>query len=190
MHSKATSVRCARRRLAVRNPPVPRANAEHASRLWNALLDAGREVPLQPAGLGARDTLRLEAGMRLYGNDLDAQTNPFEAGLDWTVKLEKGDFIGREALLAQKARGVDRKFAGFEMIDRAVPRQGYELHADGRRVGRVTSGTFGPWVNKSVGMGYIERALGQPGAPLQVEIRGRLHAARIIKLPFYRRATS
>ena len=160
-----------------------------APTLWTALLEAGRRHGAVPVGLGARDTLRLEAGYMLYGNDIDETTSPLEAPLAWTVKVEKGDFIGRDALLAQKARGVDRKFAGFEMIDRAIPRQGYELHADGRRVGRVTSGTFGPWVNKSIGMGYVERALGQPGASLQVEVRGRVHAARIVKLPFYRRAT-
>lgn len=163
---------------------------DDAPALWTALLDAGRRYGAVPVGLGARDTLRLEAGYMLYGNDIDETTTPLEAPLAWTVKTDKGDFIGREALLAQKARGVDRKFAGFEMIDRAIPRQGHDLHADGRRVGRVTSGTFGPWVNKSIGMGYVERALGQPGAPVHVEIRGRLHAARVVKLPFYRRATS
>ncbi len=162
---------------------------DDAPTLWTAMLETGRRHGAVPVGLGARDTLRLEAGYMLYGNDIDETTSPLEAPLAWTVKIEKGDFVGRDALLAQKARGVDRKFAGFEMIDRAIPRQGYELHADGRRVGRVTSGTFGPWVNKSIGMGYLERALGQPGAPLQVEVRGRLHAARIVKLPFYRRAT-
>jgi len=163
---------------------------DDAPALWTALLEVGRRHGAVPVGLGARDTLRLEAGYMLYGNDIDETTTPLEAPLAWTVKIEKGDFVGRDALLAQKTRGVDRKFAGFEMIDRAIPRQGYELHADGRRVGRVTSGTFGPWVNKSIGMGYVERAFGQQGAPLQVEIRGRFHAARIVKLPFYRRATS
>ena len=163
---------------------------DDAPALWTALLEVGRRHGAVPVGLGARDTLRLEAGYMLYGNDIDETTSPLEAPLAWTVKIEKGDFIGRDALLAQKARGVDRKFAGFEMIDRAIPRQGYELQADGRRVGRVTSGTFGPWVNKSIGMGYVQRAMGQPGAPLHVEVRGRLHTARIVKLPFYRRATS
>lgn len=162
---------------------------DDAPALWTSILEAGRRRGAVPVGLGARDTLRLEAGYMLYGNDIDETTSPLEAPLAWTVKVEKGDFIGRDALLAQKARGVDRKLAGFEMTDRGVPRQGYELHAGSRRVGRVTSGTFGPWVNKSIGMGYIERALGQPGVPLQVEIRGHPHSARIVKLPFYRRAT-
>lgn len=163
---------------------------DDAPALWTALLEGGHRHGAVPVGLGARDTLRLEVGYMLYDNDIDETTSPLEAPLAWTVKFEKGDFIGRDALLAQKSRGVERKFAGFEMIDRAVPRHGYDLVADGRRVGRVTSGTFGPWVNKSIGMGYVERETARPGAPLQVEIRGRLNDARIVKLPFYRRPAS
>ncbi len=160
-----------------------------APALWTALLDAGRRHGVVPVGLGARDTLRLEAGYMLYGNDIDETTTPLEAPLGWTVKFDKGEFIGRDALLAQKARGVERKFTGFEMADRAVPRHGYELVVDGRRVGRVTSGTFGPWVNKSIGMGYLGRGLVRPGASIQVEIRGRLLEARQVKLPFYQRTS-
>lgn len=161
-----------------------------APALWHALLEAGRSAGAVPAGLGARDTLRLEAGYMLYGNDIDETTSPLEAPLGWTVKFEKGDFIGSSALRAQKERGVDRKLVGFEMIDRAVPRHGYPIAADGRRVGGVTSGTFGPWVNKSIGMGYVARDIARPGASVQVEIRGGHHEARLVKLPFYRRVTN
>ncbi len=158
-----------------------------APELWDALVEAGRPDPLVPAGLGARDTLRLEAGYMLYGNDIDETTTPLEAPLGWTVKFEKGEFIGREALLGQKERGVVRKLVGFEMMERAVPRQGYALLAAGRRTGQVTSGTFGPWISKSIGMGYVGREHVQPGTQLQVEIRGRPADAKVVKLPFYRR---
>ncbi len=158
-----------------------------APELWDALVEAGRPDPLVPAGLGARDTLRLEAGYMLYGNDIDETTTPLEAPLGWTVKFEKGEFIGREALLGQKERGVARKLVGFEMMERAVPRHGYALLAAGRRTGQVTSGTFGPWISKSIGMGYVGREHIQPGTQLQVEIRGRPADAKVVKLPFYRR---
>ncbi len=157
-----------------------------APKLWEALMGAGRRDGLVPVGLGARDTLRLEAGYMLYGNDIDETTTPLEAPLNWTVKLDKGEFIGRDVLLAQKAQGVERKLVGFEMTERAIPRHGYALLAGGRRVGQVTSGTFGPWVNKSIGMGYVGREVAQPGG-IQVEIRGRPLDARIVRLPFYRR---
>ena len=115
-----------------------------AERLWTALIEAGRPDGIQPIGLGARDTLRLEMKYALYGNDIDETTNPLEAGLGWVVKLAKGDFIGREAIEALRARGVARKLVGFEMAERAVPRHGYRLMADGAPVGVVTSGSFGP----------------------------------------------
>ncbi len=159
-----------------------------APALWSALVEAGRPHGLAPAGLGARDTLRLEAGYMLYGNDIDETATPLEAPLGWTVKFDKVAFIGREALLAQKARGVARKLVGFEMQGRAVPRHGYALRSDGRRIGQATSGTFGPWIRKCIGMGYVERASAPPGTPLQVEIRGRLEDARVVKLPFYRKS--
>jgi len=157
--------------------------------LWAALLDAGRPENLIPVGLGARDTLRLEAGLMLYGMDIDTTTTPLEAPLSWTVKWEKGDFIGREALLKQKAQGVERKLVGLEMVDRAVPRRGYRLMANGGTVGTVTSGTFGPTVDKGIGMGYVTKVHAQPGTTIGVEIRGHLAPARVVKLPFYRRAT-
>ena len=155
--------------------------------LWRALMDTGGPDGLVPAGLGARDTLRLEAGYMLYGNDIDETTTPLEAPLGWTIKFEKGEFIGREALLAQKERGAVRKLVGFEMMERAVPRHGYALLAGGRPTGQVTSGTFGPWVRKSIGMGYVAREYAAVGMPLQVDIRGRPTGAKVVKLPFYRR---
>ena len=162
---------------------------DEAPRIWNALTDAGRIDGLVPVGLGARDTLRLEAGIMLYGNDIDEGTSPLEAPLGWTVKLDKGEFVGREALSAQKERGVERKLIGFEMADRAIPRHGYPLHTGDRRVGQVTSGTFGPWVNKSIGMGYVARPYALPGTAIEVEVRGKRARAAVVKLPFYRRTT-
>ncbi len=158
-----------------------------APAVWRAMIETGRADGLVPVGLGARDTLRLEAGFMLYGNDIDETTTPLEAPLGWTVKWEKGDFAGRAALEEQKTRGVTRKLVGFEVIDRAIARHGYPLAAEGAPVGAVTSGTFGPWVNKSIGMGYVERAIAKPGTALDVEIRGRAARAVVVKLPFYKR---
>lgn len=163
---------------------------EAAPTLWAALIEVGRPEGLIPVGLGARDTLRLEAGLMLYGMDIDETTSPLEAPLGWTVKWEKGDFIGREALLQQKAHGVERKLVGLEMVDRAVPRHGYALIAGGGAVGHVTSGTFGPTVEKGIGMGYLSKAHTKPGTMIAVEVRGNRAQARVVKLPFYRRATS
>jgi len=162
---------------------------DEAPQVWEALMEAGRREGLVPVGLGARDTLRLEAGYMLYGNDIDETTSPLEAPLGWTVKLEKGPFIGREILLAQKERGVSRKLVGFEMTERAIPRHGYPLRVGDDEVGRVTSGTFGPWLNKSIGMGYVPKALTRIGTPLDVDIRGKAVRATVVKFPFYRRAT-
>src|SRR3990172_8100727 len=160
---------------------------DRAPAVWNSLVGAGRDDGLVPCGLGARDTLRLEAGFMLYGSDIDETTTPLEAPLAWTVKWDKGDFSGRAALAAQKARGVARKLVGFELLDRAIARPGYHLTSGGRTVGTVTSGTFGPWVNKSIGMGYVERAAAGTGTPLEADIRGKAARAVVVKLPFYRR---
>lgn len=159
-----------------------------APRVWDALMEAGRGGGLAPVGLGARDTLRLEAAYMLYGNDIDETTTPLEGPLSWTVKLDKGDFIGRDVLERQKREGLTRKLVGFEMTERAIPRHGYGLLAGGRGVGRVTSGTFAPWVNKSIGMGYVTPEHTRPGAPIAVEIRGRSAQAAVVKLPFYKRS--
>jgi aminomethyltransferase len=157
-------------------------------RVWDALLEAGRPHGLTPIGLGARDTLRLEASYMLYGNDIDETTTPLEAPLSWTVKLEKGEFLGRDVLVTQKAEGTARKLVGFEMTERAIPRHGYALRADGGAAGSVTSGTFGPWVEKSIGMGYVAREHAKPGVRLGVEIRGKTAGAVVVKLPFYKRS--
>ena len=158
-----------------------------AEKLWLALLEEGKADGIKPAGLGARDSLRTEMKYALYGNDIDDDHTPLEAGLGWIVKLDKADFVGKQALLAQKARGVGRKLAGFELTDAGIPRHGYAILKDGRKVGDVTSGTMGPSVKKAIGMGYVPPELAIEGATFQVEIRGRLVAAQVVKTPFWKR---
>ena len=160
---------------------------EDAVTLWRAILAAGQPHGLQPVGLGARDTLRLEARLMLYGNDIDEHTHPFEAGLGWVVKLEAGDFIGREALRAIKAAGFDRKLVGFEMTERGIARHGYPILAGGERVGEVTSGSPGPTVGRNIGLGYVPKALSKVGTALGIEIRGKLVGAVVVTTPFYKR---
>src|SRR3989454_2183179 len=155
--------------------------------LWRALVDTGSPDGLVPAGLGARDTLRLGAGYMLYGNDIDETTTPLEAPLGWTIKVEKGAFIGREALLAQKERGAGRKLVGFEMMERAVPRHGYALLAGGRPPGQGTRGTLGPRGPQAIGTGYVRRGDAPVSVPLPGGMRGRRTGAKVVKLPFYRR---
>ena len=161
------------------------APAAETERLWAALLDAGRAHGVAPIGLGARDTLRLELKYALYGNDIDETTNALEAGLGWVVKPPKGEFIGRDALEKIRAEGLKRKLAGIEMVDRAVARHGYPVLKDGRRVGIVTSGSYGPSVDKYIAMAYVETPLASVGTELAVEIRGQAKAARIVRTPFY-----
>lgn len=161
--------------------------AKQARKLWDALLDAGKEEGLLACGLGARDTLRLEAGMALYSHELTTATNPFEAGLERVVRFEKGDFIGSAALSAVRAEGLTRKLAGIELIDRGVPRPGYPILWHGQAVGTLTSGGPSPTLKKSVGMGYLPLPLATEGAEVAIDIRGRPHAARVVRLPFYRR---
>ena len=165
---------------------------DDASPVWRALLEAGRPVGLVPAGLGARDTLRLEAGMPLYGNDIDQTTTPLEAGLGWIVKPEKGDFIGRDVLERQIAEGVERRLVGFEMVDRGIARHGYPVAlGDGAEpVGVVTSGTHSPTLERAVGMTYLPVEAAEPGREFWVEIRGRTARARVVPLPFYSRKKS
>jgi aminomethyltransferase len=158
-----------------------------AVKLWTTLLDAGQEQGLMPAGLGARDTLRLEAAYCLYGHELTETINPLEAGLGWTVKLSKGEFIGREALLQSKAAGLQRKLIGIELSERGVARGGYAIYLDERQVGSLTSGAPAPTLNKQIALGYIESALATPGRIVQIDIRGRRVAAKIVALPFYKR---
>ena len=160
-----------------------------APALWEALLEAAGHYAGKPVGLGARDTLRLEARLPLYGNDLDDTTTPLEAGLGWVVKLEAGDFIGKPALLEQKQNGPARKLVGFLMHGRGIARHGYGIHAaaDGPKVGVCTSGSYCPTVDRAVGLGYVPAALAEPGQRLAVDCRGRMIEAEVVKGPFYKR---
>jgi aminomethyltransferase len=158
-----------------------------ADRVWQALLESGRSADVVPCGLGARDTLRLEAAMRLYGNDIDQSTTVLEADLGWTIAWNKTDFIGREPLLEQKEKGLTRKLVGFEMIDPGIARHGYAVTSGGSRVGEVTSGTQTPFLKKAIGMTYVPMVLAAPGTELHIDIRGRASKAHVVRLPFYRR---
>ncbi len=159
--------------------------SDAAARLWDAVMDAGKPERIQPCGLGARDSLRLEMAYRLYGSDMDDGTTPLEAGLAWVVKLDKGDFVGREALVRQKEQGVARKLVGFALTDPGIARHGYPVLQDGRKVGVVTSGTKSPSLGTSIGLAYVPTALAAEGSTFAVEIRGRAAAARAVKTPFY-----
>jgi aminomethyltransferase len=161
---------------------------DQAVRLWNELSDAGAPLGLKPCGLGARNTLRLEAAMALYGHEIHASINPFEAGLGWIVKLDKGDFVGRDALLKQKERGVARKLIGFEMTGRGIGRDGYEVLLDGVGAGWVTSGSPAPTLNRNIGLCYLPVAAAQPGRAIQVLIRNQAVDAVTVETPFYKRA--
>jgi aminomethyltransferase len=158
-----------------------------AEKLYFALLEAGKADGVVPAGLGARDSLRTEMKYALYGNDIDDVHTPLEASLAWIVKLDKADFIGKQALVAQKAAGVMRKLVGFELTEAGIPRAHYSILKDGQKVGEVTSGTMGPSIKKAVGIGYVPTALSTEGSTFQVDIRGRPVAAKVVKTPFYQR---
>ena len=165
--------------------------AERAVFVWERLLATGREYGLQAAGLSARDSLRLEMGYCLYGNDADLTTTPLEAGLGWITKLRKGDFIGREALLRQKEAGLTRSLVGFVVEARGVPRAGYPLHCAKEggtkaRIGTVTSGGFSPCLRKGIGMAYVPTAYRKPGTLLHLAIRGSRHAVRVRALPLHK----
>jgi aminomethyltransferase len=159
--------------------------AAQSAMVWNACLDAGRSEEIVPVGLGARDTLRLEAGYLLYGNDIDAQTSPLEAGLHRLVKFDKGHFLGREALLRQQAEGVTRQLIGLKMAEPGIPRHNYSLWDGERLVGSITSGTQSPSLGVGIALGYVPPACAQRGTELMVEIRGRRARARIVDRPFY-----
>ncbi len=163
---------------------VPPAQAEQ---VWNALLEAGAADGLKPCGLGARDTLRLEASMRLCGSDMDEQTTVIEAGLGWIVGWKKGEFIGSEILRAQKGGTLERTLVGFEMVDRAIARHGYPVVIGSEVVGVVTSGTQTPFLKKSIGLAMVPVSRSAPGTPLHIEIRGRHVAAVVVPEPFYKR---
>jgi len=153
------------------------------------LMEAGEEFDIEPIGLGARDSLRLEMKYMLYGNDIDQTTNPLEAGLGWIVKSDKGDFVGKEPTLKLKQQGLKRKLVAFELLDQAFPRQHYQIHKDGKKIGEVTSGTFSPALNKGIGLGYVPMEHSKIGTELDILIRSKPYKAIVIKPPFYKNAT-
>ncbi len=165
--------------------------AEDASAVWRGLLAAGKDDGLVPVGLGARDTLRFEARLPLYGQELSREITPLEAGLGIFVKLDKGEFIGREALLKQKEAGLPRKLAGIEMLDRGIPRSHYPVYAgpEGELIGEVTTGTQSPTLKRNVGLALLKREYSAPDTQVWVEIRGKRLKAKVVKTPFYRRST-
>lgn len=159
---------------------------EHADKIWKAIFEAGAPFGIQPIGLGARDTLRLEMGFCLYGNDIDDTTSPLEAGLGWITKFTK-DFVNSANLAAQKQEGVQRKLVGFEMIDRGIPRHDYEIcDAAGNTIGKVTSGTQSPSLQKAIGLGYIATDFAKEGSEIFIKIREQLVKAQVVKFPFYK----
>jgi len=160
---------------------------DDAPRLWDRLLGAGKERGLVPAGLGARDTLRLEAGMALYGHEIDDTTTPWEADLGWTVKLDAGDFVGRDALLAQREAGISRRLVGFEIEGRGIAREGHPVMRGDEVVGKVTSGTWSPTFETALGMAYVPLELAEPGGAIEIDVRGRRLPAKVVKPPFYKR---
>ncbi|WP_207536485.1 glycine cleavage system aminomethyltransferase GcvT [Desertivirga arenae] len=161
-------------------------DAEHSEHIWDAIFEAGAEFGIKPIGLGARDTLRLEMGFCLYGNDIDDTTSPIEAGLGWITKFNK-EFTNSAALKDQKEKGPDRKLVGFEMIERGIPRHDYPIvDAEGNQIGKVTSGTQSPSLQKAVGLGYVETEFAQVGTEIFISIRNTAVKAKIVKFPFYK----
>jgi aminomethyltransferase len=164
---------------------VPNAQAPA---LWEAILAAGKAFGIQPIGLGARDTLRMEAALRLYGNDIDETTDPWEAGLGWTVKLEGREFLGKAALVARKERGLSRKLVGLEMVGRGIARHGYNVvDGAGSVIGQVTSGSPAPSLGRNVGLAYVPVGQSAVGSSLLVDIRGKAIEAKVVPIPFYKR---
>lgn len=160
---------------------------QHADKIWKAIFEAGKEFGIAPVGLGARDTLRLEMGFCLYGNDINDSTSPIEAGLGWITKFTK-EFTNSKALLAQKEQGVASKLVGFEMIDRGIPRHDYLIKdASGAIIGKVTSGTQSPSLGKAIGMGYVATAFAKAGSEIFIDIREKLIKAQVVKIPFYKK---
>jgi aminomethyltransferase len=164
------------------------AASSHAARIWNEVMQAGAEFGIKPCGLGARNTLRLEAGMALYGHEIDASISPLEAGLEWIVKLDKGEFVGREALLRQKEKGVKRKLVGFNMLGRGIGRDGYEVLVDDSPAGWVTSGSPSPTLNRNIGFCYLPAERARPGIAIRIMIRNQPVEAVTVETPFYKRA--
>jgi aminomethyltransferase len=159
---------------------------EHAESMWNALMQAGKEFGIEPIGLGARDSLRLEMKYMLYGNDIDRTTIPLEAGLGWIVKPNKGEFVGKEPIVRSKEEGLKRKLVAFELKDQAFPRPHYEIQKDGEKIGQVTSGTFSPSLSTGIGLGYVPVEHSKIDTELDIAIRGKPYKALVIKPPFYK----
>jgi aminomethyltransferase len=159
--------------------------AEDGPKMWDLILETGKEYGLLPAGLGARDTLRFEAALPLYGQEIDKDITPLEAGLGFFVKLNKENFIGKEALAKQKAEGLKRKVIGFEMVDRGIPRSHYEVFAEGRKIGYVTTGSFSPTLKKNIGLALIEAEFAKEGTEIEISVRNKNLKAKVIKKPFY-----
>lgn len=155
-----------------------------AEKVWNSVFDAGAEFDIKPTGLGARDSLRLEMGFCLYGNDIDKTTNPIEAGLGWITKIKKGDFIGRDAIVKVKEEGIKRKLVPMTTDEKAFPRHGYDIKFDGKKVGYITSGTVSPILSKPIALGYVEKEFASEGNDVNFSIRNREIPAHIVKLPF------
>lgn len=164
--------------------------AGESEKLWTAIMEAGAELGIKPIGLGARDTLRLEARLMLYGNDINDETTPIEANLNWTVKFGKGAFNGSDVMKKQKEEGVKKTIVGFELAKGPAPRHGYPIVKDGKKIGEVTSGTMAPTLKKNIGLGYVPPELSEIGSKFDVEIRGKNYPATVIETPFYSRKRS
>jgi aminomethyltransferase len=164
-------------------------DADRIGELWERLMKQGAANGLKPAGLGARDLLRLEMGYLLYGNDIGEDRTPLEAGADWTVSFEKGEFIGRASLYAQKEKGLSRRLVGFELLEKAVPRHGCTIHSatELELIGEVTSGNLSPLLQKGIGLGYLPPRYAEPGTPISIDIRGKAVPAQVVTIPFYRK---
>jgi len=160
---------------------------EDAPEIWDAILDAGKDLGIQPIGLGARDTLRLEMGFCLYGNDIDDTTSPLEAGLGWITKLKKEDFVNKDYFVQQKEAGIKKKLVGLEVLDKRPPRKGYNIvNEAGEVIGQVTSGTKSPSLGKPIGLGYVQKAYSKKGTPIFIEVRNKQLEAKVVRPPFYK----
>ncbi|MDP3441602.1 MAG: glycine cleavage T C-terminal barrel domain-containing protein, partial [Ignavibacteria bacterium] len=164
-----------------------KANENIAEKIWDAIFDAGKEFDIQPVGLGARDSLRLEMGFCLYGNDIDQNTNPIEAGLGWITKLKKPSFVGKNVLVEAKEKGTKRKLTALISEEKIFPRKDYEIKSEGRVIGKITSGTVSPSLDKAIALAYIDSDQINDENKLNISIRGKDYAAQITKLPFVKK---
>ena len=158
---------------------------QYSRQIWDAIFEAGKSYGIKPVGLGARDTLRLEKGFCLYGNDITDKTSPLEAGLGWITKLKSKDFVGKDKILELKEKGIEKKLAGFEMLDRGIPRHDYVIYdKEGNQIGKVTSGTQSPSLKKAIGLGYVKKELAEPDTEIFIEVRNKKLKAKVVKPPF------